>query len=262
MTKSLLLGLMLPLFNAFSCTQETLTINHGPDFEVEAVSYKPQEVKSYIIIIPPTGGTNFIDRSYAKGLCQRGHHVYILAHWTGLDEINMELEIHRRLYARAYRAIGVVLELVPKEAKVGILGTSVGGLHAAIAASRYTQITSSMIILGGAHIPSIIANSDQKAMVDAWKERQKRYGFKNKTEYIEALSQVIELEAFDRAMISPPKKFGMVISTGDQTVPTANQERLKSLWLPEHVIYKDSGHFWSILSTWLFEKNFIYDFFK
>jgi predicted alpha/beta hydrolase family esterase len=57
------------------------------------------------------------------------------------------------------------------------------------------------------------------------------------------------------------KKFGMVISTSDKTVPTLNQERLKSLWKPEVVIYKDQDHFWTIVNTWLFDSDKIYAFF-
>jgi hypothetical protein len=232
------------------------------DFEVQVLSYRPEKPKSFILIVPPSGGTNYIDRSYASGLRQRGHHVYVLSRWTGDDEYNLDLEIHKRFYARSFRAIGLVLSQIPKNAKVGILGTSVGGLHASIAASRYPEISSAMIITAGAHISSIIAHSDQEAMISAWLKRKKLYGFKDRFEYEEALNKVIELEALDRAQIKTQKKFGLVISSTDTTVPTINQERLKSLWKPEKVMYKNKDHFWTIVLTWLFDADFIYDFFE
>jgi hypothetical protein len=258
---ALLIAPLLVSLNAFTAETEMKTFK-DLDFEVEVLSYHPEKPKSYILIVPPTGGTNYIDRSYATGLSKRGHHVYVLSRWTGDNEYNLELEIHKRFYARSFRAIGVVLSQIPKNAKVGILGTSVGGLHASIAASRYPEISSAMIITAGAHIPSIIAHSDQEAMVNVWLERKKRYGLKDKSHYVDELNKVIELEALNRLEIKTPKKFGLVISSNDTTVPTVNQERLKSLWKPEKVLYKDKDHFWTIVHTWLFDADFIYDFFE
>lgn len=262
MTKLITL-LMTPLLlslDAISYAQETKVFKEA-DFSVEVLSYQPEVVKSYVLIVPPTGGTNYIDRSYAKNLSDKGHHVYVLSHWTGDNEYNPELEIHTRFYARSFKAIGVVLKQIPKNASVGILGTSVGGLHAAIAASRYPEITKAFVITGGAHIPSIIANSDQKAMDDVWKKRKKIYKFKDKSEYIDALSKIIELEPLNRLTMDTPKKFGMVISHKDTTVPTLNQNKLKNLWKPEKVLYKDYDHFWTIVLTWMWDADFIVDFF-
>lgn len=231
------------------------------NFAIEVLNYLPDSPKSHVIIIPPTGGTNFLDRRYASGLCDRGINAHILSHWTDDDEYNVELSIHTRFYGRAYEAIGLLLSELPAKTRIGILGTSVGGLHAAIAASRYQQISSAFIITGGAHIPSIIANSNQGAMVKVWNDRSRLFNFKAKGEYIDALEKVIELEPLNRLNITSAKKFGMVISTSDQTVPSVNQERLKSLWKPEVVIYKDQDHFWSIVNTWLFDSDKIYSFF-
>lgn len=232
------------------------------DFSVETLHYRPENTRSIVLIIPPTGGTNIIDRSYAKGLCKEGIDTYILSHWTGDDEYNLELSIHTRFYARAYKAIGIVLKNLPKGKEIGLIGTSVGGLHGSIAASRYPEITRAFIITGGAHIPSIIANSNQEAMEDAWEKRRKLFSFKSRSEYITALENVIELEPLNRLAIPSKKKFGMVISTTDKTVPTINQERLKALWKPETVIYNEYDHFWTIVTTWLFDAQKIYDFFK
>lgn len=242
------------------CSKENLKYK-DQDFTIEVLSYSPNKILSQVIIVPPTGGTNLIDRSYASGLCSRGIHTYILSHWTDDDEYNLELPIHTRFYGRAFRAIGLLVKEIAPKGKIGILGTSVGGLHAAIAASHYPEITSAYIITGGAHIPSIIANSDQDVMKKAWNERRVRYRYKDKSEYIAALEKVIELEPLNRLKITPTKKFGLVIGTEDKTVPTVNQERLKSLWKPEKVIYKDHDHFWTIINSWLFDADELYGFF-
>jgi pimeloyl-ACP methyl ester carboxylesterase len=244
-----------------ACSGETVFFKDS-DFSVETLSYKPEALKSYVLIIPPTGGTNIIDKSYARNLCKEGIQTYVLSHWTKDDEYNLELAIHTRFYARAYRAVGLVLKNLPKGKEIGLLGTSVGGLHAAIAASRYPEITRAFIITGGAHIPSITANSNQEAMRTVWEKRRTLFKFQSKAQYIEALEKVIELEPLNRLTIATPKKFGMVISSEDKTVPTINQERLKSLWKPEKIRYENYDHFWTIVKTWLFHADDIYDFFK
>jgi pimeloyl-ACP methyl ester carboxylesterase len=249
------------LLTLASCSPKPLFLKQD-DFTVEVLSFKPEVTRSYAIIIPPTGGTNFIDRSYASGLAKHGIHTYVLSHWTGDDEYKLELSIHNRFYHRALKAIGIVLKEIPKDAHVGILGTSVGGIHAAIAASRYPELSSAFIITGGAHIPSIIANSNQDVMKDAWTQRAKLFNFKDKGEYISALEKEIDLEPLNRLAMTSPKNFGLVIATADETVPTINQERLSSLWKPEKIIYKDHDHFWSIISTWLFNAGEIYTFFE
>lgn len=259
---TLLFGVLMPVLHAFSCSGIPQTFTEGSDFKVEVMTFRPEKPKSIVLILPPTGGINIIDKSYAKGLCERGHEVHILTHWSDDDEFNYELEIHNRFYARSYRAIGLVLKNMRTDLKIGVLGTSVGGIFASIAASRYPQITSAMIITSGAHIPSIIANSNQLAMVDAWNVRRKRYGFKNKTEYIEALEKVIDLEPLNRLTMTTPKRFGLIIATEDKTVPTVNQERLKALWKPETVFYRKNGHFWGIVLTWLFDSEKIFSFFQ
>jgi dienelactone hydrolase len=162
------------------CSHKTLHFKKN-DFAIEVLNYQPDSPKSHVIIVPPTGGTNFLDRRYASGLCSRGINALILSHWTNDDEYNIELSIHTRFYGRVYEAIGVLLDELPAKTKIGIMGTSVGGLHAAIAASRYQQISSAFIISGGAHIPSIIANSDQALMKKIWQERRKLYNFQDKT---------------------------------------------------------------------------------
>jgi hypothetical protein len=92
--------------------------------EVNVSTYKAKKTAlGSILILPPTGGSNVIDRLYAKTLRSAGFDVYILKHWTGDDEYSLELEIHQRLYEKAQKAIGKVLSDI-ETPFIGILGTS------------------------------------------------------------------------------------------------------------------------------------------
>ena len=83
----------------------------GRDFEVTLVSYGDSEFKvdvakyasttpsqKSLLILPPTGGENFVDRSYARQFTRAGYDVYIVREWTGMLEKSTDLEIHQRLY--------------------------------------------------------------------------------------------------------------------------------------------------------------------
>ncbi len=231
------------------------------DFEVTVNEFVVGAPGKNVLVIPPTGGTNVIDKSYAKALAKKGFRVFILESWTDHDEYNIELSIHTRFYARAQRAIETVVKHIPEDQPIGILGTSVGGIHAAIAAGRIPRITRAMVITGGADIASVITDSDQLAMVDVKKKRMDRYKFRDRDAYLTELRKVIELEPLRLGPGYQGKKLGMVISREDTTVPGKNQELLLDLWKPEHVLELKNNHFWAIVRTWLFNSDFVVDFF-
>jgi len=231
------------------------------DFQAQVMQYQCQQPSlQSILIIPPTGGTNFLDRSYAKVLCENGFDVVILERWTQDDEYSLDLQVHERFYERGQRAIGIVLENI-KSPFVGILGTSVGAIHAAIAVAQFSKIRAAFSIAGGVSISEIVALSDQEVLVDAKEKRFKIHGFKNNQEYIEALKPYLTLEPL---LLPSPlgKQLGMMISTADKTVPTSSQRMLQNLWSPEMVLEVSGSHKSSIVKTWLFHRQKIVNFFK
>lgn len=234
----------------------------GAASTIKFTEWMPGETPSEIVIVmPPTGGTNLIDRSYASGLCDKGIGAVILDGWTDDDEYNLELEIHTRFYSRAQAAVDLLLDQY-KDKSIGILGTSVGALHGSIAFARNERIKSGFFIVGGGDIASIIAHSNQDAMVTAREARFKRYGFKSDDEYVAALRKVLPYEPLEIKFDRKQKKLGMIISTNDQTVPTKNQNLIRDKWAPD-VEYKTSwSHVLAIVKTWLFDKSQVVDFFK
>ena len=117
------------------------------------------------------------------------------------------------------------------------------------------------MIVGGAPIPDVIVNSDQKAMRDLKERRREKFGFNNDDEYLKALKPAY---AFDPLKIDIQKRYknlGMVIATEDETVPTAFQIELEKAWKPQQVISLSAGHMWGIIKTWLSYKKEIVQFF-
>jgi hypothetical protein len=237
-------------------------LKSNDDFKVEVLHYTCENPsQKTLLIMPPTGGTNFIDRSYAKKFCQAGYQVFIIESWTGLDEKNPEFSIHQRFYSRAQRAISVTLEQV-KTPFVGLLGTSVGAMHSAISSVQQPQINAIFSIVGGIPITDIIIHSDQQAMLNLKKFRQQNFGIKSDADYQEKLDLAFHLEPLNSGELDTSKKFGAVVATKDETVPTKNQNQLVEFWKPNTVLTLDNGHFWGIVNTWLFHTDVILDFFN
>lgn len=248
--------------NSFSCERVDQALG-DTNFRVQVAKYfnSQSENELMVMILPPTGGENFIDRSYAKMLCKKGIDAVILTNWTGNDEKSDALSIHDRFYRRAQTAIELVINTYKIRYKLGILGTSVGGLHAAIATSRFKEITKSMIIVGGAPIREIIAITDHSYWDGVRERRFKHLNIKSQEEYIELLRPHVPFEPL-KLDVPLAQKLAMVISTSDSVVPTKNQLQLRDYWKPQDIKYTRLGHKLAIVKTWLFDAAWIAQFFQ
>ncbi len=243
-----------------ACAEEQMTFG-GTDFHVQVLRLRSAtEAKKTVLILPPTGGTNILDRSYARLLCAQGVDVYVLGRWTGDDEKNIDLGVHQRFYARSQRAIQAVLARVDTPF-IGLLGTSVGAIFSAIAASGEEKVDAVFVITGGAPIASVIVQSDQGVMVEAKKKRFAIHGFRSDEEYYQALDKEIHLDPLKLPQGFKTKDLGMVVSSGDTKVPAAAQQALQSLWQPRTVYAFSDNHLGTILKAWFWHRGDIVRFF-
>lgn len=232
------------------------------DFSVEITSFRPLlTTEKTLLIIPPTGGTNTIDISYGKNFCKAGYQVAVLNDWTNKEERVIDLELHQRFYTKAQKAISLVLAET-KTPFIGMLGTSVGALHAAISANTIPQLDAVYLIVGGANIAEVIVGSDQEAMIELKAERKMKYGFKTDQEIIQAIDHVFKLEPLAQGSLYKNKDIGMVIAENDLTVPTEYQIKLRDFYQPKEILLLPNNHFWAIISTWLFHEDQVLEFFE
>jgi hypothetical protein len=232
-------------------------------FSVKTETYRDIKNKSKlaVLILPPTGGVNRIDKSYAKKLCKHDINAYILTDWTGIEERANDLGIHQRHNERAIRAIELVSNSIP-ESKIGLLGTSVGGIHAALAIGILGNISSAFIITGGAPLSGIIANSTQEELALLRAERMKKYGFRTTTDYELALEREIPWDPIKTMDHLEDKRLGVVIAMDDDVVPTRYQEFLAQFWAPNYVLRLKGTHASVILKTWAYHSDKVIQFFK
>ena len=250
------------IIDGSSC-QISKEIYSGQNFKVDVSIYsKSKDSQKSLLIIPPTGGTNYIDKSYASQFCSAGFNVYILNSWTlasAPDDI--DLDLHQRIYIRGQQAISLVIADI-KTPFIGLLGTSLGALHGAVAASKQDRLNAVFLIVGGAPIREIIVTSDHPDMRDLFFARQKKYGFKNADENKTALESHFLLEPMQLGDGFKMKDLGVSIALNDTTVPTINQKKLVDYLKPKTIFEHSTSHFWGIFNTWLFSSQEIIIFFE
>lgn len=246
-----------------ACAHESKNLEDGSEFSVEVTHYQPREgVRGSVLIMPPTGGSTVLDRSYATLFCRAGFEAWIVERWTGMNEESTDLQIHERLYRRGQRAISRVLREIPDERSVGILGTSVGALHTAVAMGSQERLKAAFAITGGLPISEVIATSDQQAMQKLRRIRAEDYGLKDPAEHARAIRKVFSMEPESLPRHFEGKHLGLVVAAEESTVPGETQLHLERFWEPQ-VVYRSSGnHFNAIVGTWLWHRHDLVKFFE
>ena len=257
---ALLFLLALPA-QSKTCQSESVTLTET-DFKVDLLVYGPKDSSKHILVIPPTGGTNVIDRNWARKFCKAGFRAHILEHFTNDDEYALGLDIHQRFYSRTQRAIAMFLATIPPEHYIGLLGTSIGGIHAAMAMGLSERPNGAFVIAAGADMPSMIANSDQELMVTAWKKRKALFNIPDKKTYIALLNERIPYDPLKLPKKFKDKDLGMILATSDTTVPFENQLKLQEHWQPKTVINYSFNHFFAIVLSWIWDADSVLHFFE
>ena len=236
-------------------------------FEVHYAQFRPGGLSDRaIVIMPPTGGMTFLESRYAALFCKSGFSVYVVKAWTGMTETSLDLAVHNRLFGRAQRAIELILREPAPGAFVGLLGTSVGGLHAATAVGRLERVSAAFVIAAGAPVADVIAYTEQDTLKSLRERRMREFGFSDRAAYRDALAAEFDWEPLAFAAGARQKPLGMVIVRGDETVPTSRQEQLRDCWRP-NVAYSVSGfplgaHPVGIIQAWWSHAEDILAFFS
>ncbi|MFN2329484.1 MAG: prolyl oligopeptidase family serine peptidase [Chromatocurvus sp.] len=182
-----------------------------------------------------------------------------------MSETSLDLTIHHQLFGRAQHAIELVIEAAT-EKFIGLMGTSVGGLHAATAAGHFQRVSAAFVIAAGAPVADILAYTDQGALRSVRERRIRKFGFEDQLAYRDALSAVFDWEPLSYAAEARKKPLGIIVVRGDETVPTAFQEQLRKAWQPT-TDFSVSGFPWGshmvgIVQAWWLHADDILDFFN
>jgi len=249
------------LFGARNCTVSEKSLTE-PNFSIDYTQYiNASPAKKSLIIMPPTGGVNFIDKRYANEFCRAGYDVYIIKSWTNPNRSSdVGLERHQRDHERAQASISKVIAEI-QTPFIGLLGTSLGGMYSAVAANYQEKINAVFLIVAGAPITEVIVKSDQDLMQELLKRRKEKFGYKTDEEYLQALQKSFFLEPMQLGDKHKSKDIGLAIATQDEKVPTKNQLLLAEFFKPKKIITFENSHLWGIVKAWLLSSDEIINFF-
>ena len=216
-----------------------------------------------VVLLPPTGGENTLDRGYANALCFAGFKVVLLQRWEHDTDVELDLGMHDKGALRSLTAVRRVVDFLSPDhdRQVGIMGTSVGALSSALALGFDTRLSSAVLIVGGLGMAEIIATTTEKGAAAVRAERMQRLGFKNAADYLSALRQKVTIEPGDFVDFSGPKKVLAFVGTQDVTVPTKNQLELVRAYHAQSDEYA-GDHTATILHTFATKQSAIVDFFS
>ncbi len=219
-----------------------------------------------VLILPPTGGESFLDRGYARSLCRRGVVGVVLKSWSFDTRTDLGPEVHDESLWRGVVAIRRVKFWVRSDrplGRMGILGTSVGGIYAGLALAVDPEIDAGALIVAGAPLAEILARSSLPAVKAQREERMRKRALQSDAEYEHFLREAIQLDVLgvpDSRLSEVPLL--MIRSNRDSVVPSNTQTKLwEEAGRPAGVVYS-SGHAGSIVRAYLFERARIARFFR
>jgi dienelactone hydrolase len=205
-----------------------------------------------ILLLPPTGGENPLDRNMAGFLCGLGFRVVVVRGWKYDDEVSVEdFGFHDRQSIRMAAALRHVVEYInptrPKQ--LGVLGTSLGGIRASFLLGIEPRVAAGVLIVAGGGMPEISSSSTEEGLTKLREARMARFSFASVDNYQAELSRHIKIDALDFIGSSGEKNVLMVIAGNDTTVPTQSQLRLHQAFGSQDRIDYSGNHLEAIVAA-------------
>ncbi|MCO4755264.1 MAG: hypothetical protein KC478_12335 [Bacteriovoracaceae bacterium] len=265
MAYAFLLLFMLNASDPLACTKERTKLANNESL----IEYTPDKrtVLGQTLILPPTGGANFIDKKLARGLCRRGHKVYIL-NYTQPNSVVKDLNIHDELTLRVFKTVNLFLETHPEP--TAIYGSSLGGIYASAMFSygkkysdqwpNFSKLKTFVGTVTGGPLHEILTYSTTS---DVKKQRKLRFSsdrYKSLDQYNQSLKKAINIDPLEYA--SPSKDVLLYISTQDSGVPARTQYNLADAYNAKVERIRWFGHAFAISMVGLTKAGEISNFIK
>jgi len=245
-------------FSACSKVIITEKLQKDPEVQLEIYSLEKNNGKM-VIVMPPTGGSTYIDHYYSKKIAEKGFYVLRVMDWKRHKTRVDDLDVHRRHLLRAQEVVNSLIENYDFE-PYSIMGTSLGGIHSAVSLGLIDRFKKSVLITSGAPAFEIIAHSNQKDLKKLRESRFDMFGFKSIDEYEKELKKTNIPNALENADKLKNKENLFIWSSIDETVPAKNQKDLLEAMAPKKVIEYKSNHFRTIIKAWLFNSSEVVKF--
>lgn len=217
--------------------------------------YRPREgaINKRVLVVPPTGGVNLIDREYARQLCDKGIEAWVITEWEPgvVDHVHsLDIRSHDEVSRKALAAIRQIVSRM--KSPVGIIGTSSGAIAASVALAVEPKLKGGVLIAGGSGVAEIIAKSNGEVMRMLRQKRQQAYRW-SQTEYQTQLQHTLRVDVSDFEGLYQGKKIASVVALKDRTIPLRNQVALEKITGAVRLGEFDSDHVDAIVTNYIFD---------
>jgi len=227
---------------------------------------KKEGKRPLMVIIPPIVGITPLDKGMAHGFMLEGYNVMILKYNEKINDYERPLKDFNRALVSIITSGRIMLDWAETRneldtRKIGSYGMSLGALILGIYVGVEPRIDAAIIIVGGGHIPEIMATSQQKIAAEFRIARMEAEGIDSEEEFQKVMEDIIIFDPMTFAHLRSKKDIYMVIGDDDSAIATKNQWMLwRAFGKPEHMSF-DAEHFQAILKN-LFRHDLIFNFLK
>lgn len=224
---------------------------------------KSDKEQKAVIILPPTGGVNILDRGYANELCSAGITTALISGWDHQNEVSLDFNMHNNGALRMLSATRNVVEFLAQEnhQSIGILGTSVGAIGSTLIMQFESRISTAALIVGSARFADVIVDSDEAGTLSLRKKRMAIWGLKDDSDYRKAVREAVFIEPSKFMARLKNKKALVVSADADTTVSSAYQYELADAINANPHLQLKGNHLQVIKQTFFSHRSKIVDFF-
>lgn len=233
---------------------------------IKVILYKAytNNLNRAVIVLPPTGGINLIDRGYSNKLCSAGLTVALLQDWEHRDYMDLDFKMHDIGALRYISATRHTLEFLKSRDfnSVGLLGTSIGAIGGALAFGVEERIKAAAFIVGSARFADVVGTSTEKETSDLRESRMKKFDIKTQDEYTAAAKKEVMMDPAKYLTTVGDRSSLVVTADKDVTIPTEYQLELVEILKPKQHIKLQGSHIQAIKSAFWRHSSDIVNFFK
>ncbi|MGH1467975.1 MAG: hypothetical protein ACRBBP_03715 [Bdellovibrionales bacterium] len=251
------------LLDPFSVCKISTTkkeVNERLSFTYTIYENKKKPNQKAVVVLPPTGGKNILDKGYAAMFCKAGYKVYVFEGYTGVSEYTTDIDVHQRYQTNFQKSLASLIQSI-SEKDIGVLGASAGAINFSVTMGIPEVISRVKVFVGiatGGPLYKVIANAGEKALKKAREERMERFKLSSLNEYEQKINNNL---SWNISQKKPDHlKLGLIVATDDTTVLTKFQESQVKAMQPDFLIRIESNHFGAIVRSFLFHRKQIKSF--
>jgi hypothetical protein len=216
------------------------------------------KTETLAVILPATGGENFLDRQLAQNLCELGVSAVIFDYRQGTTSL-LDIQGHDRVALEFFNSFRQFLEIQAKPSVVVV--ASLGGLYASMSFGLHLPgIEGAILTVAGGSLGEILGTSTLDLLIQQRLARQEQYHLKSSVDYVDFMKGQIKYDPIKLADPLMSQRLFMLSSSRDSAVPTKTQEQLWQAWGGPRRVIRPLNHAFSIAYYYSFYAEEMADF--